>query len=119
MSLVWPNKDPDELLDYSVDWTSALGTLTITNVAWSVRSTRYATEVPLAAGNTMTFGSAIHAALDELYNSSRSVGSSEDAIDILRNTFTQKMKASRESFTDANFERRIFYGNTILSKYYK
>jgi len=75
--------------------------------------------VPSAKNDTMTFGSAIHAALDELYSSSRSVGSSEDAIDILRNTFTQKMKASRESFTDANFERRIFYGNTILSKYYK
>ena len=57
MSLVWPNKDPDELLDYSVDWTSALGTLNITNVAWSVRSTRYATETTLAAGRDLTFAS--------------------------------------------------------------
>jgi hypothetical protein len=72
MSLVWPNKDPDELLDYSVDWTSALGTLTITNVAWSVRSTRYATEVPLAAGNTMTFGSGgVH--IDGIQNISQSL----------------------------------------------
>jgi hypothetical protein len=71
MSLVWPNKDPDELLDYSVDWTSALGTLDITNVSWSVRSTRYATEVPLAAGDTMTEGSN-NAHIDGIQNISQS-----------------------------------------------
>jgi hypothetical protein len=71
MSLVWPNKDPDELLDYSVDWTAALGTLSITNVAWSVRSTRYSTEVPLASGTTMTFGSG-GAHVDGIQNISQS-----------------------------------------------
>jgi hypothetical protein len=32
----WPNKDPDEILDYSVDWSRYLGSATITNVSWFV-----------------------------------------------------------------------------------
>lgn len=36
MSFRWPNKDPDETLDYSVDWSRYLGSATITNVVWSV-----------------------------------------------------------------------------------
>jgi len=32
----WPNKDPDETLDYSVDWSRFLGNATITNVSWFV-----------------------------------------------------------------------------------
>jgi hypothetical protein len=36
MSFRWPNKDPDEQLDYSVDWSRFLGTATITSVAWYV-----------------------------------------------------------------------------------
>lgn len=36
MAFRWPNKDPDETLDYSVDWSRYLGSATITNVAWFV-----------------------------------------------------------------------------------
>jgi hypothetical protein len=36
MSFKWANKDPDEILDYSVDWSRFLGTATITSVAWFV-----------------------------------------------------------------------------------
>lgn len=37
MSYKWPNKDPDEVLDYSVDWSRWLGTgVTISSVAWFV-----------------------------------------------------------------------------------
>lgn len=37
MSYKWPNKDPDETLDYSVDWSRWLGTgVTISSVAWFV-----------------------------------------------------------------------------------
>jgi len=37
MSYKWPNKDPDEILDYSVDWSRWLGTgVTISSVAWFV-----------------------------------------------------------------------------------
>ena len=37
MSYRWPNKDPDETLDYSVDWSRFLGTsVTISSVQWYV-----------------------------------------------------------------------------------
>lgn len=37
MSYKWPNKDPDETLDYSVDWSRWLGSgVTIASVAWFV-----------------------------------------------------------------------------------
>ena len=36
MSFKWANKDPDEILDYSVDWSRFLGTATISSVSWSV-----------------------------------------------------------------------------------
>jgi len=36
MSFRWPNKDPDETLDYSIDWSRYLGSATITSVSWFV-----------------------------------------------------------------------------------
>ena len=37
MSFRWPNKDPDEQLDYSVDWSRFLGTgITLAGVQWYV-----------------------------------------------------------------------------------
>ena len=36
MSFKWANKDPDEILDYSVDWSRFLGEATISSVSWSV-----------------------------------------------------------------------------------
>jgi hypothetical protein len=37
MSYRWPNKDPDETLDYSIDWSRFLGAgVTIVSVQWFV-----------------------------------------------------------------------------------
>lgn len=37
MSFRWPNKDPDEVLDYSIDWSRFLRTpATIASVEWFV-----------------------------------------------------------------------------------
>jgi hypothetical protein len=36
MALKWPNKDPDEQLDYSIDWSRSLGTSTISSVVWKI-----------------------------------------------------------------------------------
>lgn len=36
MSFRWPNKDKDEVLDYSVDWSRWLGAATISTVSWFV-----------------------------------------------------------------------------------
>jgi hypothetical protein len=36
MALKWPSKDPDETLDYKVDWSKRLGSDTIAASAWPV-----------------------------------------------------------------------------------
>ena len=36
MSFKWPSKDPDETLDYTVDWSRYLGDKTISSVTWFV-----------------------------------------------------------------------------------
>jgi len=36
MTKVWPSKDPDERLDYTVDWTDRLSSETITNSTWAI-----------------------------------------------------------------------------------
>ena len=36
MSFKWPSKDPDEVLDYSVDWSRAIDTASIISVTWYV-----------------------------------------------------------------------------------
>lgn len=59
MSFRWPNKDPDESLDYSVDWSRFLGdNKTILSVKWHVKSTEYNTKTELGSGETLTTASA-------------------------------------------------------------
>ena len=36
MSLKWPNKDQDELVDYSIDWSRFITPATINSVTWYV-----------------------------------------------------------------------------------
>jgi hypothetical protein len=36
MSYKWPPKDPDEILDYSVDWSRFLSGATISSVEWFI-----------------------------------------------------------------------------------
>lgn len=35
-TLRWPNKDPDEVLDYGLDWDARLNGDALASVAWSV-----------------------------------------------------------------------------------
>jgi len=37
MSLKWPNKDPDEIQDYSVDWSRLLGDDTLSAADWYIK----------------------------------------------------------------------------------
>ena len=37
MSYKWPDKDPDEIQDYSVDWSRFLGDDTISAVTWYLK----------------------------------------------------------------------------------
>jgi hypothetical protein len=52
MSFRWPNKDPDEILDYSVDWSRFLNGATITTCVWSVDDST-GTKTAITAGNTV------------------------------------------------------------------
>lgn len=36
MAMKWQDKDPDDQIDYSVDWLSRLGTNTIDNIVWKI-----------------------------------------------------------------------------------
>ena len=56
MSFRWPVKDPDETLDYSVDWSRFLGSNTISAIVWSVQTPEIG-KTTLAAGQTLTTAS--------------------------------------------------------------
>jgi hypothetical protein len=70
MAFKWPFKDPDETLDYNVDWSRFLGTATISSVTWSVKTQTYSTETTLAAGQTLTTASS-SAVTDSIQNVSQ------------------------------------------------
>jgi hypothetical protein len=36
MALKWQDKDPDDQIDYSIDWEAQLGTNTISSVIWKI-----------------------------------------------------------------------------------
>ena len=48
----WPFKDPDEVQDYTVDWSRFLGDNTINSVAWYVRDSD-GTKTAIAATETV------------------------------------------------------------------
>ena len=81
MSFRWPNKDPDEQLDYSVDWERFLAGATISSVTWSVKSTAYDTKTTLAAGQTLTVASS-SATTDDIQNVSQTNTSTVATINI-------------------------------------
>lgn len=56
MALKWPVKDPDETLDYSIDWSRFLGSDTISAIVWYIDdSDGTRTEVsPTQTVNTLT-----------------------------------------------------------------
>lgn len=77
-------------------------------------------KVPAPKSASMTFGSAIHFALEQLF---KKMNASEDkkfqGTDILLNDFRWFMKRNEDSFTEADFKRRIEYGEKILPAYYE
>lgn len=70
MSFRWPSKDPDETLDYSVDWSRFLDTAKINSVIWFVKSTVYNTKTRLNAGQNLTNASS-SATTDSIQNVSQ------------------------------------------------
>jgi len=56
MSFRWPVKDPDENLDYSVDWSRFLVDATISSVIWYVKTNEIG-KTTLASGEDLTTAS--------------------------------------------------------------
>src|SRR6056300_929625 len=56
MSFRWPVKDPDEQLDYSMDWSRFLDTATISSVTWFVQTSEIG-KTQIDAGQTLTTAS--------------------------------------------------------------
>ena len=52
MSFRWPNKDPDEQLDYSVDWSRFLDGATISLITWYVDNAS-GVKTAIAGGETV------------------------------------------------------------------
>jgi DNA helicase-2/ATP-dependent DNA helicase PcrA len=75
--------------------------------------------VPAPKSARMTFGSAVHFALEKLFKNmnahpEKSFGTKED----LLKDFKWYMQRNEECFTDADFKRRIEYAEKILPDYY-
>ena len=81
MSFRWPSKDPDETLDYSVDWSRFLDTATINSVIWFVKSSLYNTKTTLTAGATLTSASS-SATTDSIQNVSQTNTNTVSTINI-------------------------------------
>ena len=81
MSFRWPSKDPDETLDYSVDWSRFLDTATINSVIWFVKSSLYNTKTTLTAGATLTSASS-SATTDNIQNVSQTNTNTVSTINI-------------------------------------
>ena len=69
MSFRWPVKDPDETLDYSIDWSRFLGSNTIASVVWSVKTSEIG-KTTLASGENLTTASS-SAVTDSIQNVSQ------------------------------------------------
>ena len=85
MSFRWPNKDPNETLDYSVDWSRFLGSATIASAIWSVKTTSYTTKTTLAAGQDLNTASG-GASTDTIKNTAQSNTSTVATINIAGGT---------------------------------
>lgn len=112
MSFRWPNKDPDETLDYSVDWSRFLDTATVASVRWFVKSTLYNTKTEIEAGETLTTASG-SATTDSLQNVSETNTSTVTTINIaggqnnVEYTFFCRMTDSTGSTAERSIKLRV------------
>jgi len=74
--------------------------------------------VPSAKGESSTFGTAVHSALDGLFKNLSTFENDKMAVEFMKNRFMSAMHNSKEAFTKEGLERRLHYGQNILEKYY-
>ncbi|MES2779695.1 MAG: ATP-dependent DNA helicase [Bacteroidota bacterium] len=75
--------------------------------------------VPAPLSASMTFGSAVHHALEMLFKNMNAHAEKQfGTADELYNDFRWYMRKHEDSFTEIEFKRRLEYGYEILPKYY-
>ncbi len=75
--------------------------------------------VPAPMSASMTFGSAIHFALERLFKNMNAHESRQFApVEELVKDFKWYMRKNQEAFTEVEFKRRVEYGEEILPAYY-
>ena len=74
--------------------------------------------VPSGKNETMTFGSAVHWALNKLFRSLPENDNQFHNLPRFIDDFQWYMKRNREAFTAEQFKRRMEYGDKILPPYY-
>jgi DNA helicase-2/ATP-dependent DNA helicase PcrA len=74
--------------------------------------------IPAPLSSSMTFGSAIHDALDKFFKKMlQDEGLNFPATDVLLNDFRFYLYNNREAFTEQDYKRKLEYGETILQQY--
>jgi len=111
MSFRWPVKDPDETLDYSVDWSRFLDTATIASVSWFVQTSQIGkTSLPSGQDLTTASGGSV---TDSIQNVSQSNTSTVATINISGGilnreyTFTCRMTDSTGSTAERTIKLTI------------
>lgn len=74
--------------------------------------------VPSAKNGNMVFGSAVHFALQRLFEKMKQQNDTFPSKEEMLNDFLWYMKKNREAFTAEEFKRRNEYGEKILPAYY-
>ena len=111
MSFRWTTKDPDETLDYSVDWSRFLGSATISSVVWSVQTPDIG-KTTLAAGQDLTTASS-SAVIDSIQNISQTNTDTVATINLASGvlnreyTFTCAMTDTTGSVAERTVKMRI------------
>lgn len=112
MSFRWPSKDPDETLDYSVDWSRFLEGAVIDSVKWFVQSNLYNTKTEIQAGQTLTTASS-NATTDSVQNVSQTNTNTVATINIaggqnnVEYTFSCQMTDNTGSIAERTIKLRM------------
>jgi hypothetical protein len=112
MSFRWPNKDPDELLDFSVDWSRYLGSAIINSVTWFVQSKSYDVKTQINAGQGLATASD-SATTDTIQNVSQTNTTQVATINIAGGThneeytFTCRMSDSTGSTSERTIKMKV------------
>ncbi len=75
--------------------------------------------IPSGMHENMSFGSAIHKALEKLFSEMKSNNYEFPSKEDFEDYFIKYMRRHREKFSDAGYQRKLSYGIDLLSKIYE